>query len=155
MLHLDLQPINLLGEQDAVYGDWGLTVDDGSRLAELVGTPAFLAPEQLDAVGPPLDARVDVYALGAVLYQILTGSRPWERRSWCWRGSERTARLGSSKRRLHPEPLARIVERAMARTPDRRYAPAEELGQAVDTWLDGSETRKRVHVGRDGREPSG
>ncbi|MBO84037.1 MAG: protein kinase, partial [Deltaproteobacteria bacterium] len=79
VLHLDLQPVNLLvGEQDAVYVvDWGLTVDDGSRRAELVGTPAFLAPEQLDVGAPPLDARVDVYALGAVLYQIIAGQPPY------------------------------------------------------------------------------
>ena len=149
VLHLDLQPINLLvGEQDAVYVvDWGLTVDDGSRRAELVGTPAFLAPEQLDAVGPPLDARVDVYALGAVLYQILTGQPPYVGTPEQVLEGLRNAPPVSVQAVAPsiPEPLARIVERAMARTPDRRYASAEELGQAVDTWLDGSETRKRVH----------
>ena len=149
VLHLDLQPVNLLvGEQDAVYVvDWGLTVDDGSRRAELVGTPAFLAPEQLDVGAPPLDARVDVYALGAVLYQIIAGQPPYT-------GSP--DQVLDALRRAPPvalqtvaagvpAPLARIVERAMARTPERRYASAEELGQAVDTWLDGTETRKRVH----------
>ncbi len=149
MLHLDLKPENLLvGEQDAVYVvDWGLTVDDGSRRAELVGTPSFLAPEQLDAAGPPLDARVDVYALGAVLHQVLSGAPPYSGSAEQVLEALRRAPPVSLQTVAPavPSALARIVERAMARAPGSRYASAEELGQAVDTWLDGTETRQRVH----------
>jgi formylglycine-generating enzyme required for sulfatase activity/tRNA A-37 threonylcarbamoyl transferase component Bud32 len=148
-LHLDLKPENLLiGEQDAVYVvDWGLTSAVGSRSQDLAGTPAFMAPELLDLTAPAADARVDVYALGAVLYQILAGTPPYT-------GSpEQVLRqvqaappvaLQTVKPSV-PGALSRIVEQAMARSVHRRFETAKELGQAVDTWLDGTETRKRVH----------
>jgi len=147
-LHLDLKPENLLvGEQDAVYVvDWGLAENTGSIRLETLGTPAFLAPEQIRPTGRPLDARVDVYALGAILYQLLSGVPPYT-------GSadeildrvQREAPTPLQERSPStPAPLLRIVARALSRTPTDRFSSASELGEAVDEWLDGSQTRSRV-----------
>jgi len=149
VLHLDIKPENLLvGEQDAMYVvDWGLTQEVGVPRLELLGTPAYMAPEQLLARDKPADARTDVYALGAVLYQLLAGSPPYA-------GSPeqvlRQVEHGPPMSLLSvapqaPAPLVRLVERAMARKSTARFPSAKELGQAVDAWLDGTQTRQRVH----------
>ncbi|MCA9687375.1 MAG: serine/threonine-protein kinase PknK, partial [Myxococcales bacterium] len=79
VLHRDLKPANVLvaGPDEICIIDWGLALDlrDPKGGAHLVGTPAFMAPEQLR--GRTRDVRVDVYAVGATLYECLTGSLPF------------------------------------------------------------------------------
>lgn len=149
VLHLDIKPENLLiGDEDAVYVvDWGLTSTVGERRRDLLGTPAFLAPEQLDPSGQRLDPRVDVYALGAVLYQLFAGRPPY---TGSPRSVLRAVQQGPPESLQAvapsvPAPLLHIVERAMARLPGDRFPSARQLGRAVDAWLDGTQTRQRVH----------
>jgi serine/threonine-protein kinase len=85
VVHLDLKPDNILfGEGDrVVITDFGIAVAaDAARrpsddIGSIVGTPAYMAPEQLTRPDA-LDARVDIYALGLVLYEMLTGDLPWD-----------------------------------------------------------------------------
>ncbi|MBM3991264.1 MAG: hypothetical protein FJ298_09700 [Planctomycetes bacterium] len=130
---------------DAAAGD--LERDDGLRTASgvIVGTPAFMAPEQALEVSPP-HPRTDVYSLGAVLYQVLSGEPPY--------GSDGNDASKTLERLLEGPPpslleraphadaeLVSICERAMAREPSVRYADARDLAQDLHAWLDGRVVR--------------
>jgi len=105
---------------------------DGLTMAgRALGTPAYMAPEQ--ARGDTVDARVDVYALGALLYHLLAGKMPYAD-SATSTGPELVHRVSSqpptplaSLEPKAPRDLIAIVERAMAREPGNRYADAGEL----------------------------
>ena len=145
VIHRDLKPANILvgpfGE--TVVIDWGLAHDrlqeEIGQPGDVVGTPAFMPPEQ--ASGGTVDEQVDVYAIGAVLYQLLTGAPPYSGS----RSTEILARVRAERPAplsLHeprvPEDLAAIVDKAMARDPRDRYASARELAEDL----------RRFHAGR-------
>ncbi len=124
VVHRDIKPANLLLAPDGTVkvADFGLArhLDDAllglTQTNVAIGTPDFLAPEAWTP-GTLLDARADVYALGVMLYQMLTGEIPrglWEMPS---------ARVGTDVR------FDAIIERAMQPKPDARYPSAAELGR--------------------------
>lgn len=154
IIHRDLKPANVLigpfGE--SVVIDWGLAkdlaattsaddlattpyrapTDDGLTLAgSVMGTPAFMPPEQ--AAGKLVDERADVYALGAILYQVLAGEPPFTGKSshelLAKVLNERPVPLASRVAGV-PGDLVTIIDKAMAHRPEDRYANAGEL--AVD-----------------------
>jgi len=126
IVHRDLKPSNILVDGDGRvklldFGIATLTGDarDSGGAAETVEralTPKYAAPEQLR--GEPVSTSTDVYALGVVLYEMLTGERP------------------GHSRRLHGD-LDRIVLKAMHEVPERRYASVEALATDVRRHLDG------------------
>jgi len=147
ILHLDLKPHNvMLGTHGQVYVmDWGIAVRcmpsaDGRLVpidthASLRGTLAYMAPEQLDRELSEVDERTDVYGLGAILYEILTGRPPFDAR-----GDDSDAeRLRTHVVRdplrenpsLHVPPgLVRVAMRALARSPaDRQRSVTELIGE--------------------------
>jgi serine/threonine-protein kinase len=101
----------------------------------IAGSPHYLAPEQLD--GGPVDARSDIYSLGVVLYELLAGHKAF--RGDSLEQIHAAVRAGQVTL-LHelqpsvPRALADITARAMAREPDRRFASASELAQALRQW---------------------
>ncbi len=161
VLHRDLKPSNVLvgpfGE--TVVIDWGLAKDlhvdevpitevsmrassssDGSltQAGSVMGTPSYMAPEQ--ARGEAVDARTDIYALGALLYHLLTGSAPHRGQTT----EQVLDQVANGKRmailarepRVPPE-LATIVEHAMAHAPDDRYATAKLLADELRQFAAG------------------
>ncbi|HET7226838.1 MAG TPA: protein kinase [Candidatus Eisenbacteria bacterium] len=138
IVHRDLKPANLmLTPHGPRILDFGISALAGSsRLTgtgELLGTPFAMSPEQFE--GRPADARSDLWSLGVVLYQALTGARPFE--------AATIAALADRVRNANPEPpshrqpavtpaLDRIVAKLLARDPARRYARAEELIADLD-----------------------
>src|SRR5262249_33481928 len=83
IVHRDLKPDNILVATDgrAVITDFGIArtrFDVGTRtgIGVIMGTPAYMAPEQVEGAGD-IDGRADIYALGVILYELLTGERPW------------------------------------------------------------------------------
>ncbi len=149
VIHRDLKPANVLigAFGETVVIDWGLAKDLGvpsdpketvtmpilsdpgeTASGSVVGTPAYMPPEQ--ARGEAVDQRADVYALGALLYHVLVGAPPYTaKRSPEVLELVRTAAPVAIRDREPDAPadLVAIVEKAMARAPEDRYADAGEL----------------------------
>jgi predicted ATPase/predicted Ser/Thr protein kinase len=148
VVHRDLKPANVMVEQPGDADEHCYVVDFGLAAAQdassimgggrWTGTPAYVSPEQLR--GERLDARTDVYALGALVFHALAGSPPYAR--------EHVS--GTLLAHLHAPPpslaelrgdvpwaLNDVIARAMAKTPDARYASAGELARALDRALAG------------------
>ncbi|MCB0203105.1 MAG: serine/threonine protein kinase, partial [Anaerolineae bacterium] len=142
IVHRDVKPGNVIvtPNGEPVVLDFGLATaldgDDSSltRSGELLGTPAYMAPEQLRAGEPRVDRRVDVWALGVILFELLAGRRPFAaptRVALVRRIVEEEApALGLVVRGL-PRDLEVIVQVALARERDRRYATAEDLADDI------------------------
>jgi WD40 repeat protein len=157
IIHRDIKPANIMiGPRDRpLLMDFGLAkrIDrDTEGDAGIVGTPAYMAPELARGdphAGGPLS---DQYSLGVVLYELLTGRRPFEGPP-----AVLLARLlredPPPPRRIDPDiprDLEAICLKAMARRPHLRYHDAEELADDLQRWLRGEPTQARP-VGRVGR----
>jgi eukaryotic-like serine/threonine-protein kinase len=142
VVHRDIKPENLLltGDGNTLVADFGIAraLDAGaeSKLTEtgiVVGTPAYMSPEQ--GMGDrELDARTDVYSLGAVLYEMLAGTTPFTgptaQAIMARRLTERPPSLQSVRESV-PEEIDRAVAKALSRTPADRFASAAEFGAAL------------------------
>ena len=146
IVHRDIKPENVMvGEFGEVYLlDWGIAVslvDDGSgRLplakdaTEAAGTPCYMAPEMLGSPTPKIDERTDVYLLGAVLYEIVTGKPPHEGASF----QAMVKSIVYSQPSFPddcPHELAAVCTRAMARLHDDRFQTVVDLRKAVLDFL--------------------
>ncbi|MBX5449349.1 serine/threonine-protein kinase [Thermogemmatispora sp.] len=104
--------------------------------SELLGTAAYMAPEQIRRL--PVDARTDIYALGVVLFQMLTGHPPFEAQSTAALLYHHVYSTAPDVRTLNPAipaPLAQIIARALAKAPEERFQSATELAHALDELL--------------------
>jgi serine/threonine protein kinase len=143
LVHRDVKPENVLldAEGRALLGDFGIAREVGTtrrRNATLaatglpVGTPEYMAPEQLR--GGDVDQRADLYALGAVLYELLTGVAPFEGETpYDVAAKVLNARLMPPSVQVPDVPVAieRVVLIAMARQPSVRYSTAADMEQAL------------------------
>lgn len=148
VVHRDLKPDNVMcGEfGQVVVLDWGIAhLNMGPDATPGAGTPGYMAPEQA-AGSRRVDARSDVYALGASLYHVLSGAPPYAER----RGEDIVAALLAGPPRALPDgrgmppDLVSICERAMARDPADRFPDAGGLAQELRSWLDGVTRRERA-----------
>ena len=147
IIHRDLKPDNILIGCDSrpFVIDFGLAglvkeTEDGGPL----GTPAYMPPEQL--AGDTLGPQADVYSLGVILYQLLTGRLPYSGTGAevLWKMDHEAPPPAPSTLTPGLDPaMELIVLRAMARRPIERYQTARELAQALAGWLLQSEERSR------------
>ena len=101
-----------------------------------MGTPAYLAPEQIE--GGPVDGRADVYSLGCLLYECLTGEAPFARGSRlavAWAHLEEEPPSASERRPELPEAIDAVIRKAMAKEPEDRYTTCAALITAAEEAL--------------------
>src|SRR5215217_3074727 len=139
VIHRDVKPANVLigRDGDALLADFGIAkiYEDTLQLTgegNMVGTPAYMAPEQLQ--GKPVDARTDIYALGVVLYQVLTGECPFVAETPLAVAMMHIHNPLRPPRQLKPdipETVERIILRSMAKDPADRFQTAEEMAESL------------------------
>jgi tetratricopeptide (TPR) repeat protein/predicted Ser/Thr protein kinase len=145
IIHRDIKPANILIDRQGRVRilDFGLakSLADGKALtmsSVMVGTPYYMSPEQAFAAPEEVDGRTDLYSLGAVLYEMLTGRPPFQ-----------GATVLSILRKIEEEDprapgvspsIDALVEKAMAKDPERRFQSAGDLADAIKGCLSGSET---------------
>ena len=135
VVHRDLRPSNIAvsPEGKVKLTNFGLALDVGADRDEmeeelpLSGTPAYTAPEQL--AGGPVDPRTDIYSLGVMTYEMLTGCSPFPGPASEIRHLKQTSAVPSprSKEPRVPEDLEELVRRATARSPDDRFQNCDEI----------------------------
>lgn len=147
IIHRDLKPANVLRTSDGTLklADFGLakkldSAAGGTKVGDVMGTPSYMAPEQVDGDPATIGRAADVYALGAILYDLLTGRPPFT--------GDTAARVFESvrhdepvpPRRLKPEipnDLNTICLKCLEKNPERRYESAQALAGDLQRFLDG------------------
>ncbi|MBA4327842.1 MAG: serine/threonine protein kinase [Polaromonas sp.] len=139
IVHRDVKPANLLIEADGrvKLTDFGVArIQDSGEVTRtqgsMVGTLKYMSPEQVQ--GQPIDARADLFAVGIVLYQLLTGKRPFDGDTdfaIIQQIVNHTPAAPSSVNPLLPPAIDAVLERALAKKRDQRFASAQAFAQAL------------------------
>jgi serine/threonine-protein kinase len=136
VVHRDIKPGNVMLSADGTVklADFGIARLENSSMTQvgtLMGTPSYMAPEQLR--GEPVDARADIWAAGVVLYQLLTGEKPFEGGfSTVMHKALHTEPPSPSQLSVTtPRPFDAVVARAMAKRPEDRFSTAAEFAEAI------------------------
>lgn len=137
VIHRDIKPANILIDHHgrALLADFGiaLSANKTGQFSPSIGTLAYMSPEQLE--GKPLDPRSDVYSVGVLLCQLLTGKLPYDARDTNSLRKEIVSgaiRLSGSGEKLTPE-LRGICLKCLAHDPKERYATAKDLANDLRT----------------------
>ncbi|MEC7984409.1 MAG: serine/threonine-protein kinase, partial [Myxococcota bacterium] len=170
VIHRDLKPENIMlgAYGEVLIIDWGIakdlttlpTQDPNGEFRDITGTPSYMAPEQARGEVHRLSPQSDIYSLGAILYEALTGGPPFnastplailkkvvagpppalEESETSWFGFES---MEQGSQRMPPE-LKTICNKAMERDPHQRYGCAVEMAKALQDWLNGLQKRAQA-----------
>jgi serine/threonine-protein kinase len=162
VVHRDVKPANIMVTEEIGTGDHVRILDfglarlrgavgrDATQSNVVVGTPNYMAPEQTVG-GGLIDARTDIYAAGVVLFEMITGERPFQADdTLALLGMHRAAPIPRLDERMPgvalPRGLQDLVDTAMAKSPGERFQSAIELAEAIDAV-------SSARLGSDGAEP--
>jgi serine/threonine protein kinase len=153
LIHRDLKPGNILLDADGrpYVSDFGLVkhAEREGSLTEsgaILGTPSYMAPEQASGQRGMVTTLVDVYSLGAILYELLTGQPPFREATAFQTLLDVMERAPIPPRVLNPKvdlDLATICLKCLAKNPAERYASAAALAEELERWLNGEPIRAR------------
>ena len=135
VIHRDLKPSNVMidGEGRVRIADFGLAVrGDAANAGEVVGTPAYMAPEQFE--GKPATPQTDLYSLGLILYEVHTGRRAFNATTWeDWKSqhSQSEPRSPEEIERDIDEPVVRVIMRCLEKDPAKRPRSAMQLAASL------------------------
>jgi serine/threonine protein kinase len=154
VVHRDIKPANIMlnSEGRAKIADFGIARIERSSMTQagtMLGTPAYMSPEQF--MGQVVDARTDVYSAGVVLYQLLTGERPFEGglTAIMHKVLNTEPPAPSELAVTTPSSLDAVVKRAMAKRPDERYPSASSFAKAIRDAIASAETPTSAILGND------
>jgi WD40 repeat protein/tRNA A-37 threonylcarbamoyl transferase component Bud32 len=145
IIHRDVKPTNILLDHDGqpALADFGLALDASNAATltqhgDILGTPAYMSPEQAAGRGHEVDGRTDVYGLGVVLYELLCGHVPFEGSgaSVLHRVIHEEPRPPRQLRGTVPIDLETICLKAMAKEPARRYATAGAMASDLRAYVE-------------------
>lgn len=137
VVHRDMKPANLfvLPNGKIKIGDFGIARIESSELTQvgtIMGTPAYMSPEQI--VGQPVDGRSDLFSCGVILYQLLTGEKPFTGNATnivMYKVLNEMPIAPSMLNVTLPPAFDLVVKKAMAKAPEQRFQNAEEFMQAI------------------------
>jgi WD40 repeat protein/tRNA A-37 threonylcarbamoyl transferase component Bud32 len=152
VIHRDIKPSNILMDhaRRPYLTDFGLARRDEGEITvtldgQVIGTPAYMSPEQASADNQHVDARSDIYGLGVILYRVVSGELPFQgnKRMLLHQVIHDEPRPPRALNPTVPRDLETICLHAMAKEPARRYATARELADDLRRWLAGEPIRAR------------
>lgn len=161
ILHRDLKPSNILidtanpqeepAAADLRISDFGLASfaeeeAEATRSGAVVGTPTYMSPEQAESRLSDISTQSDVYALGAILYELLCGEPPFRRATTLATLQAVRSEQATPMRRLNPEippDLEAVCLKCLEKLPEKRYATANALSQDLQNWLNGKPVSAR------------